>query len=98
MTIAEAMKAPAPVCLDDVRSAARAVLEPAVWDFVEGGSGTEAVLVANRAAGAGGGRNSGTGTEAHRRAQRAVTAGLPCPGDPGGQGGLVDPQLPRHLR
>ncbi|MEU0476103.1 alpha-hydroxy acid oxidase [Streptomyces olivaceus] len=50
MTVTEVSKAPDPVCLDDVRAAARGVLDPSVWDFVEGGSGTEEVLAANRAA------------------------------------------------
>ncbi|MEU5051467.1 alpha-hydroxy acid oxidase [Streptomyces sp. NPDC021096] len=50
MTAAEANPAMTAVCLDDVRAAAEAVLEPAVRDFAEGGSGTEAVLAANRAA------------------------------------------------
>ncbi|WDG32589.1 alpha-hydroxy acid oxidase [Streptomyces sp. CA-278952] len=50
MTVAEVLEDPDPVCLDDVRADARAVLDPGVWDFVEGGSGTEAVLAANRAA------------------------------------------------
>ncbi|MGX1371750.1 4-hydroxymandelate oxidase [Streptomyces canus] len=40
----------APPGLADIRSAARAVTEPAVWDFVEGGSGAETTLAANRAA------------------------------------------------
>ncbi|MEU6482650.1 alpha-hydroxy acid oxidase [Streptomyces sp. NPDC046887] len=50
MTTAPAVTAPAAVCLEDIRTAARAALDPAVWDFVEGGSGSEAVLAANRAA------------------------------------------------
>lgn len=45
----EAAAAPA-VSLDDVRAAARAALDPHVWDFVDGGSGTESTLAANRAA------------------------------------------------
>lgn len=50
MTVAEAPTAPGAVCLDDVRADARAVLDPGVWDFVEGAGGTESVLAANRAA------------------------------------------------
>ncbi|WP_369825154.1 alpha-hydroxy acid oxidase [Kitasatospora sp. Root107] len=38
------------VALADIRAAARAVLDPQVWDFVEGGSGTESTLAANRTA------------------------------------------------
>ncbi|MGW6913312.1 alpha-hydroxy acid oxidase [Kitasatospora sp. NPDC054939] len=34
----------------DIRAAARAALDPHVWDFVEGGSGNECTLAANRAA------------------------------------------------
>jgi 4-hydroxymandelate oxidase len=40
----------APVCLADVAQLARDRLPPEVWDFVEGGSGDEHVLAANRAA------------------------------------------------
>jgi 4-hydroxymandelate oxidase len=40
----------APVCLDDVEAAARAVLSPEVCDFVAGGSGAELTLRANRTA------------------------------------------------
>nr|WP_223243499.1 alpha-hydroxy acid oxidase [Streptomyces sp. CBMA123] len=36
--------------MDGIRAAARAVLDPAVWDFVDGGSGTESTLAANRTA------------------------------------------------
>ncbi|WP_032795619.1 alpha-hydroxy-acid oxidizing protein, partial [Streptomyces sp. HCCB10043] len=50
MTAAEMLEAADPVCLEDVRAHARAVLEPGIWDFVEGGSGTERVMAANRAA------------------------------------------------
>lgn len=42
--------ADAPPGLAGVRNAARAVTDPAVWDFVEGGSGAETTLAANRAA------------------------------------------------
>ncbi|MGW6647310.1 alpha-hydroxy acid oxidase [Streptomyces iakyrus] len=50
MTATDVAAAPAAVCLDDVRTAARAALDTGVWDFVEGGSGTETVIAANRAA------------------------------------------------
>ncbi|MGP3948723.1 alpha-hydroxy acid oxidase [Streptomyces sp. 7N604] len=50
MTAPEGVKAARTVCLDDVRAAAEAALGTGDWDFVEGGSGTEAVLAANRAA------------------------------------------------
>jgi 4-hydroxymandelate oxidase len=40
----------APVCLDDVEAAGRAVLPPEVCDFVAGGSGAELTLRANRVA------------------------------------------------
>ena len=36
-------------CLDDLATAAKAVLPRDVWDFVSGGSGTESTLAANRA-------------------------------------------------
>lgn len=36
--------------LDDIRSAARTALRQDVWDFVEGGSGAETTLAANRTA------------------------------------------------
>ncbi|MFI7429924.1 alpha-hydroxy acid oxidase [Micromonospora sp. NPDC049836] len=39
-----------PASLPDFAELARAVLPPAVWDFVDGGSGTETTLAANRAA------------------------------------------------
>ncbi|WP_030966183.1 alpha-hydroxy acid oxidase [Streptomyces sp. NRRL S-378] len=39
-----------PLCVADLRRAARARLAPEVWDFVSGGSGTESTLTANRAA------------------------------------------------
>jgi 4-hydroxymandelate oxidase len=39
-----------PLCLDDVETAAHAVVSPEVWDFVAGGSGAELTLRANRAA------------------------------------------------
>ncbi|MFC4147542.1 alpha-hydroxy acid oxidase [Micromonospora mangrovi] len=39
-----------PVSLTDFAEAARAVVPPQVWDWVEGGSGTETTLAANRAA------------------------------------------------
>ncbi|MGC0342548.1 alpha-hydroxy acid oxidase [Streptomyces sp. SLBN-8D4] len=42
--------ADAPPGLAGIRSAARAVTDPAVWDFIEGGSGAETALAANRAA------------------------------------------------
>jgi 4-hydroxymandelate oxidase len=38
------------VCLADLEQAARDVLPGEIWDFLAGGSGTEASLVANRAA------------------------------------------------
>ncbi|SCG35815.1 alpha-hydroxy acid oxidase [Micromonospora humi] len=40
----------APACLDDFAVLARAVLPADVWDYVDGGSGTETALAANRAA------------------------------------------------
>jgi 4-hydroxymandelate oxidase len=40
----------ASLCLDDVASAARAELPGPVWDFIEGGSGCELSLAANRTA------------------------------------------------
>jgi len=40
----------APVCLDDVRRMAKETLAPDIWAFVEGGSGAETTLAANRAA------------------------------------------------
>ncbi|MFC0006484.1 alpha-hydroxy acid oxidase [Micromonospora siamensis] len=40
----------APVSLADFAEAARAVLPASVWDFIDGGSGTETTLAANRAA------------------------------------------------
>lgn len=43
-------RATPPVCLADVRDAAESVMAPPVWDFVEGGSGAETTLGANRAA------------------------------------------------
>ncbi|KKK05921.1 2-hydroxy-acid oxidase [Micromonospora sp. HK10] len=39
-----------PASLPDFAELARAVLPPAVWDFVDGGSGSETTLAANRAA------------------------------------------------
>ncbi|MEV4490819.1 alpha-hydroxy acid oxidase [Micromonospora coxensis] len=39
-----------PACLADFAALARAVLPPDTWDFVDGGSGTETTLSANRAA------------------------------------------------
>jgi 4-hydroxymandelate oxidase len=39
-----------PVCLADFAVAARAALPPDVWDYLDGGSGTETTLTANRAA------------------------------------------------
>ncbi|MFF5174561.1 alpha-hydroxy acid oxidase [Micromonospora sp. NPDC000089] len=42
--------APPPVCLEDFAASARAVLPPGVWDYVDGGSGAETTLAANRAA------------------------------------------------
>ncbi|MEU1013867.1 alpha-hydroxy acid oxidase [Streptomyces sp. NPDC088810] len=39
-----------PVCLEDLQQSAAARLAPPVWDFIAGGSGTEATLDANRAA------------------------------------------------
>ncbi|WFE35920.1 alpha-hydroxy acid oxidase [Micromonospora sp. WMMD975] len=41
---------PVPTCLDDFAALARAVLPADVWDYVDGGSGTETALAANRAA------------------------------------------------
>ncbi|MEU4642814.1 alpha-hydroxy acid oxidase [Micromonospora sp. NPDC023814] len=41
---------PAPAGLTDFAERARAVLPPEVWDFVDGGSGTETTLAANRRA------------------------------------------------
>jgi 4-hydroxymandelate oxidase len=40
----------APVSLDDLAAGARSVLAPEVWDFIEGGSGSEITLRANRQA------------------------------------------------
>ncbi|MEV6518400.1 alpha-hydroxy acid oxidase [Micromonospora chalcea] len=53
--MADAAAAPAdgfvpPVSLADFAALARAVLPPDVWDFVDGGSGAETALAANRAA------------------------------------------------
>ncbi|MQT02482.1 hypothetical protein FF041_20440 [Streptomyces jumonjinensis] len=42
-----ATKVPAPVCLADVRTAARTALRPDVMDFVDGGTGDESALDAN---------------------------------------------------
>ncbi len=39
-----------PVCLADVRRAAKAALRSDVWDFIEGGSGAETTIATNRAA------------------------------------------------
>ena len=38
------------LCLEDVERAAAAVMAPAVWDFIAGGSGRELTLAANRGA------------------------------------------------
>ncbi|MGW7364392.1 alpha-hydroxy acid oxidase [Streptomyces sp. NPDC054841] len=50
MTATDDRPAGTAVSLDDIRSAARATLDPRVWDFIEGGSGTETALVANHKA------------------------------------------------
>ncbi|MEU5790245.1 alpha-hydroxy acid oxidase [Micromonospora purpureochromogenes] len=39
-----------PVCLGDFAERARAAVPPGVWDYVDGGSGAETTLAANRAA------------------------------------------------
>ncbi|NYF59607.1 alpha-hydroxy acid oxidase [Micromonospora purpureochromogenes] len=39
-----------PVCLGDFAELARAAVPPGVWDYVDGGSGAETTLAANRAA------------------------------------------------
>ena len=39
-----------PLCLEDFRRAARALIPPDVWDFIEGGGGDERTLAANIAA------------------------------------------------
>ncbi|MFC8619175.1 alpha-hydroxy acid oxidase [Micromonospora purpureochromogenes] len=39
-----------PVCLGDFAELARAAVSPGVWDYVDGGSGAETTLAANRAA------------------------------------------------
>ncbi|MEV4544817.1 alpha-hydroxy acid oxidase [Micromonospora echinaurantiaca] len=41
---------PAPACLADYAERARAVLPPEVWDYIDGGSGAEITLAANRRA------------------------------------------------
>ncbi|MFI7552976.1 alpha-hydroxy acid oxidase [Micromonospora sediminimaris] len=41
---------PAPVCLADFATLARTVLPPHVWDYLDGGSGAEVTLGANRRA------------------------------------------------
>ncbi|MEV4711457.1 alpha-hydroxy acid oxidase [Micromonospora sp. NPDC049374] len=41
---------PAPVCLADFAALARTVLPPHVWDYLDGGSGAEVTLGANRSA------------------------------------------------
>ncbi|MFG2197133.1 alpha-hydroxy acid oxidase [Streptomyces sp. NPDC048639] len=50
MTATDDRPAAAAVSLEDVRATARTALDPGVWDFVDGGSGTESTLAANRAA------------------------------------------------
>ncbi len=40
----------APVSLDDFAAGARSVLAPEIWDFIDGGSGSETTLRANRQA------------------------------------------------
>ncbi|TCB98625.1 alpha-hydroxy-acid oxidizing protein [Micromonospora zingiberis] len=44
------MPSPPPVCLADFADLARTVLPPQVWDYIDGGSGTETTLSANRTA------------------------------------------------
>ncbi|BCJ56712.1 alpha-hydroxy acid oxidase [Micromonospora endophytica] len=44
------MESKVPVCLADFAQRARAVLPPEVWDYLDGGSGTEVTLEANRSA------------------------------------------------
>ncbi|WP_433528758.1 alpha-hydroxy acid oxidase [Micromonospora sp. CA-263727] len=46
----EITPSPPPVCLADFAELARAVLPPQVWDYLEGGSGTEVTLGGNRVA------------------------------------------------
>ncbi|MGS2615010.1 alpha-hydroxy acid oxidase [Micromonospora sp. LZ34] len=41
---------PGPACLADFAAPARAVLPPEVWDYIDGGSGAETTLAANRRA------------------------------------------------
>lgn len=50
MTAGRRPEAGAPPGLAGIHSAARAATEPGAWDFVEGGSGWETTLAANRAA------------------------------------------------
>ncbi|MDW4901630.1 alpha-hydroxy acid oxidase [Streptomyces californicus] len=39
-----------PLSLADIRAAAHSILPAGIWDFIEGGSGTESTLAANKAA------------------------------------------------
>ncbi|MEV6133399.1 4-hydroxyphenylpyruvate dioxygenase [Streptomyces violaceusniger] len=56
-----------PVCLGDFAEAAAAALSQEVWDFVEGGSGTELTLAANR-----------TGLDRIRIVPRVLSGGPEC--------------------